>query len=71
MATNHSQSPAVVLRERRGKTAGWTTKQRRSDRSTTLETTEKKFAACSLVEIQISAPAEHRSEPFPSLCSVS
>ncbi len=34
-ATNHSQSPAVVLRERRGKTAGWTTKQCRSDRSTT------------------------------------
>lgn len=33
--TNHSQSPAVVLRERRGKTAGWATKQRRSDRSTT------------------------------------
>lgn len=32
---NHSQSPAVVLRERRGKTAGWTTKQCRSDRSTT------------------------------------
>lgn len=34
-AINHSQSPAVVLRERRGKTAGWTTKQCRSDKSTT------------------------------------
>lgn len=30
-----SQSPAVVLRERRGKTAGWMTNQRRSERSTT------------------------------------
>lgn len=28
------QSPAVVLRERGGKTAGWTRKQRRGQRST-------------------------------------
>lgn len=29
-----NQSPAVVLRERGGKTAGWTRKQRRGQRST-------------------------------------
>lgn len=53
MATDRSQSPAVVLRERRGKTAGWTTKQRRSDKSTTelchrKKNTEKRNSGCLL-----------------------